>query len=314
MPRVSVIVPAYNAERYLPETLASIEAQTYRDWDVVVSDDASTDATVAIAEAFGERFRVVRGSTNGGIGSARNRGIEVSAGELVAFLDADDLWFPDYLERQVGLYDASRRDRDDVGIVVCDARIVGPDGYRAQTYMEAVRFPNEVTLTRLVRSNLIFVSALSPRAIVEEVGRFATDLVGTEDYDLWLKIVERGYRVVANRRPLAVYRLTPGSVSTKQDAGIAALERTYRRALERGMLTRRQRWIAQRNVRLIRAMREVASLRQDRRDGNLRFSRVARALPLLALSKLERPNQWLDSIRPRSDAALARPDGSDGQA
>jgi glycosyltransferase involved in cell wall biosynthesis len=163
---------------------------------------------VAIAEGFGERFRVVRGSTNGGIGSARNRGIEVSAGELVAFLDADDLWFPDYLERQVALYDASRRVRDDVGIVVCDARIVGPDGYRAQTYMEGRSVPQRGDVDALGQVELDLRQRPFAEAIVEEVGRFATDLVGTEDYDLWLKIVERGYRVVANRRPLAVYRLT----------------------------------------------------------------------------------------------------------
>jgi teichuronic acid biosynthesis glycosyltransferase TuaG len=318
VPRVSVIVPAYNAERYLPETLASVEAQTYDDWEVIVSDDASTDGTPHAVAAFGGRVKLVSASSNSGIGSARNLAIKASKGELLAFLDADDLWLPDYLERQVALYDDSARVADDVGIVACDARILGPDGYRSQTYMEAVRFPQEVTLTRLLSSNPIFVSALCPTAIVEEVGCFALDLVGTEDYDLWLKIVERGYRVVANRQPLAVYRLTPGSVSTDINRGTAALERTYRRALERGRLTRRQRRIARRSVRFWRALREVNAIREQRRLGDLRWKRVLCAMPLFVVVKLEHPEQWLDAFRhaigrPATNAALDRPRNADRQ-
>ncbi|MDP9223545.1 MAG: glycosyltransferase family 2 protein, partial [Actinomycetota bacterium] len=203
MPRVTVIVPAFNAAQYLPETLASVEAQTYNDWEVVVADDASTDETAEVAESFGDRVKVLRTSANAGPAVARNRAIETSTAELLAFLDADDLWLPGYLEQQVSLYDESRNVQDDVGLVVCDARILGPAGYRTQTYMQAVRFPRVVTLTRLLVSNPIFISALSPRAVVEEAGCFTPATFGTADYDLWLRIVERGYRVVANRRPLA---------------------------------------------------------------------------------------------------------------
>jgi teichuronic acid biosynthesis glycosyltransferase TuaG len=292
-----VILPAYNAERYLPETLGSIGAQTYGDWEVIVSDDASTDATPDLVADFGSRFKVVRGSMNAGPAAARNRAIEASTGELLAFLDADDLWLPDYLERQVTLYDVASAIRADVGIVACDARILGPAGYRAKTYMEDVDFPERVTLARLLVSNPIFVSAVSPRIVVQEVGCFAHELFGTEDYDLWLRIVERGYRVVANRRPLAIYRLSPDSISTRHDEGTAALELTYRRALARGRLTRRQRWIAQRNIRLIRALREMTLIRQEYRDGDLRLGRVAHALPLLLVAKLEHPNHWFDPLR-----------------
>ncbi|SRR6266542_998263 len=312
MPRVSVIVPAFNAARYLPETLASVERQTYRDWELLVADDASTDATADVAENFSDRVKVLRTSVNAGPGAARNRAIEASTAELLAFLDADDLWLPEYLEQQVALYDEHRARTHDVGLVVCDARILGPDGYRAETYMEAVRFPREVTLTRLLVANPIFISTLSPRAVVEEAGGFFPPISGTEDYDLWLRIVERGYRVVANRRPLAIYRLTPGAVSARLDEGARALRSTYRRALERGNLSWRQRRIARRKLRFSRALEKKASLVGKRREGRLHYADVGRALPLLLLVKLEHPNQWLDSIRyvfgrPTSSSALDRP-------
>jgi teichuronic acid biosynthesis glycosyltransferase TuaG len=312
MPRVSVIVPAFNAARYLLGALASVDAQTYRDWEVLVADDASTDGTADVAKNFSDRVKVLRTSINAGPGAARNRAIEASTAELLAFLDADDLWLPEYLEQQVALYDEQRARRNDVGLVVCDARILGPDGYRDQTYMEAVQFPAEVTLTGLMVANPIFISTLSPRSIVEEAGCFFPAALATADYDLWLRIVERGYRVVANRRPLAVYRLTPGAISTRLDEGATALRLTYRRALERGNLTRRQRRIARRQMRFSRALETKASLVAKRREGRLRYSDVARAVPLLLLVKLEHPNQWLDSIRyvlgrPTSNSALDRP-------
>ncbi|MDP9225569.1 MAG: hypothetical protein M3P18_17345, partial [Actinomycetota bacterium] len=88
-----------------------------------------------------------------------------------------------------------------------------------------------------------------------------------------------------------------GSVSTKLDEGAAALGLTYRRALERGNLTPRQRRIARRNLRFSRALAEMASIAGERREGRLRYGRVARALPLLLVVKLEHPKQWLDSFR-----------------
>ena len=85
MPRVTVVIPAYNAETFLPETLDSVEAQTYHDWEVVVADDASGDRTAEVVESRGGRFRAVRSEVNEGPAGARNRALREASGELVAF-------------------------------------------------------------------------------------------------------------------------------------------------------------------------------------------------------------------------------------
>jgi teichuronic acid biosynthesis glycosyltransferase TuaG len=291
MPRVSVIVPAYNAEQHLPETLRSVESQTYRDWEVVLADDASTDATVDIAESFGPRVRVLRADRNAGPAAARNRAVGASSGELLAFLDADDVWLPEYLERQVSLYDASAT-VGPVGIVACDARVLTTDGLSARTYMDLTRFPPEVTLERLLGSNPIYVSAVVPRTLVEELGGFCEEILGTEDYDLWIRIVERGYRVVANREPLAVYRVGARSVSSRAGPMARALQTTFRRAIDRGNLTPRQRRIARRELRMSRAVEQVDAIRDELRTGRRPYRRITRALPLLLRVAFEHPNSW----------------------
>jgi glycosyltransferase involved in cell wall biosynthesis len=103
MPRVSVTVPAFNAEQHLAQAIECVHAQTYEDWEVVVADDGSTDATSGIAGGFGPRVRVVRQPANRGVGAALELAVSHSTGELVAVLAADDYWLPDYLEEQVAL-------------------------------------------------------------------------------------------------------------------------------------------------------------------------------------------------------------------
>jgi glycosyltransferase involved in cell wall biosynthesis len=297
VPRVTVIIPAFNASAYIAETLRSLHAQTYDDWEAVVADDASTDGTDEQAEAFGDRVRVLRTSVNEGPAAARNRAIAASSGELLAFLDADDLWRPDYLERQARLHDESRGRGVRVGIVACNAALLVHGGLLPQTYMEVMGFPPEVTLTTLLRANSIFGGAVAPRAVVAEAGGFCPDIVGTEDYDLWLRILELGYRVVATREPIAVYRLGAPSVSGSLGRMSRAWQLTYRRALERGNLTPRQRRIAQRQLRLQRALEEFDAIRTARRDGRRAYARLARDAPLFGLVAAENPNRWFHGAR-----------------
>ncbi len=287
MPRVSVIVPAYNAADSLAETLASVKAQTYPDWEVIVADDCSDDRTGEIAAGFGGAVAVVRATANGGPAAARNLAIAGSSGELVAFLDADDLWLPEYLEQQVSLFDASQAQSGDVGLVTCDARVLGPNGLLAGTYADYIGAP-ALTLRQLIRSNTIFVSALSPRAVVDDAGGFAPEIFGAEDHDLWLRILELGYRLVANPRPLAIYRLSAGSVSADPGSLARATQSVYRRALERGNLPRRERLIARRELRLQRATERLA---------DARGLALLQAVPWLALAGLEHPHRWRSYVR-----------------
>jgi glycosyltransferase involved in cell wall biosynthesis len=291
VPRVSVIIPAHNAAAYIEQTLASVAAQTYEDWEVVVADDASGDDTARRAEGAAPRTRVVRTERNLGPAGTRNLALEHASGELIAFLDADDLWLPTYLERQVARYDAEApRPGAPVGIVACDARLRGPDGDLPGTYMTQFRDPAQpLSLERVLARNRIYVSTVVPRAAGEEVGGFAPELFGTEDHDLWVRILETGRRAVLNLEVLAVYRKNTGSVSSNIARQGANNQKTYRRALERGRLTPRQARIARRELHYNRAMEAVAAAWLDRSPAG-----ALRALPTAAWVAATRPGHWRD--------------------
>jgi glycosyltransferase involved in cell wall biosynthesis len=286
IPRVSVIIPAYNAEAHIAETLGSVAGQTYHDWEVVLADDASTDATAELARTFGERFKLIGNARNSGPAEARNLAVAHSSGELLAFLDADDLWLPAFLDLQVKLFDDAQAAGGRVGLVACNARLLGPDGFLPDTYQDHFGFPGNLTLSRLLSFNPIYVSALAPRAVFDEAGGYCPEIFGAEDYDLWVRILELGYSVAATREPLAVYRLSRGSVSTRPDSMARAVQMVYRRALERGKLTPHERRIAQRELRLRRAIERIAT------PNGISLLRVLRTLPLLARVLLEHPRRW----------------------
>ena len=247
MPRVSVIIPARDAAAYLPDALASVREQTFTDWEVVAVDDGSTDDTWSILEGAGPRMLALRNPAALGPATARNQALAEATGELVVFLDADDLLLPDYLERQITCLEDARRRGRNVGLVACDARLLDEDGYAEQTYLE--QFPDRrrpLTLERVLRRNPIYISALVPRAVGESAGWFDPELFGTEDFGLWLKILELGFEPILNPEPLAVYRRRAGSVSSNIARQGANNRRTYELALSRGRLSPRQTRIARR--------------------------------------------------------------------
>jgi glycosyltransferase involved in cell wall biosynthesis len=296
MPRVSVIIPAFNAAAHIAEALESVRMQSYDDWEVVVADDGSTDETRQIASSFGHS--VVSTAANAGPAAARNVAIANARGELLAFLDADDYWLPSYLERQVGLFDEAGARGTRVGVVACDAHVLAGSEIQPTTYMEISRFPEELTLTRLLAHNPVFVSALVPRSALDDVGGFCEEIFGTEDYDLWIRIVEQGYALVANREPLAVYRLAGESVSADAGRMARALLITYRRALDRQRLNPRQRRIVRRNLRLQRLVEKLSALRASRRGGTrVPLGQLVRTLPLVLAVAAENPRRWFPVVR-----------------
>ncbi len=289
-PRVSVIVPAYNAADHIGEALESVIAQTIADWEVVVCDDGSSDGTAAIASAFGDRVRVVRNARNEGLAAARNRAISESRGRLLALLDADDFWLPHYLERQLQLLDACPQ-RETVGIVSCNAYLRDANGTLPGTYADRFGYAEDVDIERLLDISPIFISAVIPRAALERVGLFATDLRSCEDLDAWIRLLERGYRVISTREPLVVYRLSPGQLSAQPVRMAQARQAVYRRAIERGRLSPAQKRLAERAIRRERALEAAASLL-----GDLRARRRPRVSPsllgLLLRVVAENPARW----------------------
>jgi glycosyltransferase involved in cell wall biosynthesis len=292
MPRVSVVIPAYNCAATIGQTLKSVQDQTFADWEVLVGDDASTDDTVAQVEALGDlRIRALPAEQNGGPAAARNRALRHASGDFVAFLDADDWWLPNYLERQVGRFDTENASTGDVGAVACDALLATEDGTTdGRTYLAQFgrRRVDAASVESLLRRNTIYVSCLVPRAIGEELGWFDTGLFGTEDHDLWLKILETGRRIVVQVEPLAVYRQTTTSISRNTARQAVNNQRTLARAIERGKLSARQRRIVKSELRYNRALAAVAGQAFD-------GQRIpVAALPTVAWVALSRPRNWAE--------------------
>ncbi len=201
-PRVAVIVPAHNGERLLPQTLESILAQTYEDWEVVLVDDASTDGTLGVAESFARRapgrFTVVRLDQNVGVGGARSAGTDRSGGgELLCLLDQDDLWDERYLDHSVAAFDQALAAGRRVGIVSSNALILDEDGVSGETWWDRNGWVEPVDLDAMIRRNYLMARSLFSRAAFEDAGgTFARDCGGSDDYDLWLRILEAGYEVI----------------------------------------------------------------------------------------------------------------------
>jgi glycosyltransferase involved in cell wall biosynthesis len=292
VPRVSVVMPAHDSAAVIERALASVRGQTYSDWEVVVADDASSDDTADRAAAAGAR--VVRVQRNLGPAGARNLALGASSSELVAFLDADDEWLPGYLAAQVARYDAERsRPGPEVGLVACDARLRLAHGMASFTYLDQFRDRcTPLTLERVLRRNCIYISALVPREVGQEVGWFDPALFGTEDHDLWIRILETGRRAVLNRELLAVYSSDGASVSSNIARMAFNNQKTYRSALARGALPPRARRIARSELRYNRAMEVVATAWFERRP-----AAMARSLPVAAFVAVTRPGHWGEWVR-----------------
>ncbi|MGH2911232.1 MAG: glycosyltransferase [Solirubrobacteraceae bacterium] len=299
MPRVSVITPAYEAGGYVVKAIESVIAQTYRDWEMIVADDASGDDTVGVAGSVGDkRVRVVRSERNKGPAGARNLALSHARGELVAFLDADDYLLPRYLETMVGLYDAESARCPDVGIVACDAVVVGPDGPGEDSYQAIHGSPDGASLSDLLRSNPVFVCALCPREVIERAGGFSEECRGSEDHDLWLRILQSGRRIVATGETLVVYNDAGAGLSRDAGGMARTMQATYRRVLQRGGLTREQRRIATGHLRVARAVQAAVEIAAERRGGrSLPLGTILRALPTLFAAALTDPRRWPDWLR-----------------
>lgn len=204
---VTVIVPAFNAAEFLPVTLRSLQQQTTPPARVLVVDDGSTDRTAAIAEELGaECLR----QQNRGPGAARNRGLEAATTEFVAFLDADDWYAPDKLERSI-----AHLRRLGAACLCTDAWVVNGDRVERRKNDRRV-VPDVLTLELLLRFNpVVCSSVVARREALIEAGAFDEDpdLIATEDYDLWLRASVRE-PIAYVPEPMTFYRVHGSSLST----------------------------------------------------------------------------------------------------
>lgn len=199
--KVSVVIPAYNSLNFLPQALASVRAQTFKDFDIIIVNDGSSDGTEAwLAQQEDSRLHIIH-QPNQGASQARNAGIQWSEGEYIALLDADDLWAPTKLEKQVACLEA----QPEVGLVHTAIRYIDQQGKDLQHGLN-VRGEGsiweEVVLNMPVRCGS---TPLIRRSCFTEVGNFETSLQFSEEWDMWIRIARRFHFAIINE-PLVFYR------------------------------------------------------------------------------------------------------------
>lgn len=204
-PETTVVITCYNYGHYLQGCLHSVLEQTYRDYEIVVIDDGSTDSTPEIMEGFTgqSNLRYVR-QENGGQARAKNRGIQCARGRFVAFLDADDLWEREKLEKQIPLFANPA-----VGVVYSRARLIDEVGNSLHLGFPGEYLkPRRSTVTRwLFLDNFVwFSSSVLRRECIEKFGVFDESLPMGIDWDLWLRISTR-YEFDFVDEPLLLYRV-----------------------------------------------------------------------------------------------------------
>lgn len=211
---VSIIMPAYNAERYVADAIRSVLAQTYQDWELVVVDDGSKDGTAGIARdlaAQDARIRLVS-RENGGQAAARNTGIRASRGTLVAFLDADDLWVEEKLELQLRALAETGAD-----VLSSNGFVFEGDDTSVEAY-ELSTLPGRTEGAEMFRllyafNRIQIQSVLVRREMLEQVGLFDEDrrYQNCEDYDLWLSLAAAGALFYGMEERLIKYRRHEGA-------------------------------------------------------------------------------------------------------
>ncbi|MGA9993775.1 MAG: glycosyltransferase family A protein [Pyrinomonadaceae bacterium] len=216
-PLVSIIMPAYNAEKYVAAPLRSVLDQTYSRWELVVVDDGSTDKTALIVRGFADsdsRIRYIF-QPNGRMARARNNGISNARGELIAFLDSDDLWLRDKLERQIEKLAETNAD-----VIFSDGFVfTDEDVFDESVTFKTLRgsFSGEEMYRLLLYDNRVpLLSALVRKSVLQRAGLFDEQQgfqARCEDYDLWFRVASAGATFYGMEQALVRYRVHSASMS-----------------------------------------------------------------------------------------------------
>lgn len=209
-PLVSVIMPAYNASKYIRNSIESVINQTYHQWELLIVNDCSKDDTLSICQEYEKHYcniRVINLEKNSGVAIARNVGIKNSQGKYIAFLDSDDIWGREKLKKQLNLMNSK-----DASFVFSSYEIMKDNGEKTG---KIIRAPKAVDYNLLLKGNSI--GCLTVLIDREKVKNFEMPLIKHEDYATWLKILyENDITAYSVQESLAYYRRTAGSVSSNK--------------------------------------------------------------------------------------------------
>lgn len=210
-PKVSVIIPAYNVAEFISETLDSVLAQTFQDFEIIVINDGSPDTEEfeKVLEKYLDEIIYLK-QENRGVGPARNVAIENSRGALLAFLDGDDVWLPEFLESQIDFLELN-----DYDLVYSDAHLFGGSALDGRTFMQNAPSAGVADFESLLdmRCNVILSGSIARRKAVLDAGMFEPKDVRAQDFNLWLRMAHRGSRIGYQKKVLFKYRVRRESLS-----------------------------------------------------------------------------------------------------
>lgn len=238
MPKVTVIIPSYNCEAYIAETIDSILNQTFRDVELIVVDDGSTDRTRKIVESYGPSVRLITQS-NARVCAARNRGIREAKGEFICLMDHDDYWYPEKLSRQLEEFEK----HPEAGAVYStfirwhrdkDGNFPAPESFDRASYPDDTDpdFSGWIYHQFLLDCWMLTSTAMFPAEVFRRCGMFEETLPYSEDWELWVRI-SREYPMIQLRRPTTLYRQHP------QQGNLIVRDMDYRTLL---LTTTEKKW------------------------------------------------------------------------
>lgn len=226
---VSIITPAFNAARYVEATIASVRAQSYENWEMLVVDDCSSDSTVEVVErasALDPRVRLIRQLQNGGPAAARNSALIAARGRWIAFLDSDDLWLPHKLELQLAFQRSLA-----AKITFTAFRRITADG---RTTGRLINIPKRVSYRQLLGNTVIATSTVMVDR--ERSGQFRMKAMYYDDFGCWLDLLRGGDLAHGLQCDLMRYRVVSQSVSRNKKNSARQVWRTYRTIEGLGLL------------------------------------------------------------------------------
>lgn len=229
MPLITVVIPVYNGEKTVRETIDSVLNQTFQDWELIIINDGSTDKTLEIIGSIKDERIKVFNYPNAGLAASRNRGISLAKGEYISFIDADDLWTPDKLEVQL----KALQENPQAVVAYSWTDIIDESS-------QIIRAGSYITFNGDVYANLLLMNFISNGSNVlirtealKEVGKFDESLKSGEDWDMWLRLATR-YQFVAVDKPQILYRMSGNSMSANlwrmEEESMQVIELAFDRA------------------------------------------------------------------------------------
>lgn len=222
--KVSVVTPSYNSEKYISKTIESVQAQTYKDWEMIIVDDCSTDKTCEIVEKYiagDSRIKLLKQEMNAGAGSARTRAMCESTGRFIAYLDADDIWKPQKIEKQVEFMI-----KNNCGFSCTSYEVI--DDYGNLKGKEVHMLPKVDYVGFLTNNLLQTVGIMVDTEKVDKELLVMPDIRRRQDAATWLQVLKSGHECFGMKSILAEYRRTQGSLSSDKIKAVKGIWHLYR--------------------------------------------------------------------------------------